>query len=154
MRGYAKTIIIGNVGGEPDVRVFGNDKKVTIRVAVSTPGYTAKSGQQIPEKTEWYNVVVTGATANFAADNIHKGDAVLAEGAQASRKYTDGAGIERTTWELKTSRFELLRSAGNASSAPAEKREERASEGVSAEKMHDLFDSMTSEGAGDLPFDF
>ena len=54
-----KVILIGNVGKDPDVRYLENNVCVAnFTLATTERGYTTQSGIQIPDKTEWHNIVV------------------------------------------------------------------------------------------------
>lgn len=53
-----KVILIGNVGKDPEIRHL--DKNVTVAkfpLATSERGYTMQNGTQVPERTEWHNIV-------------------------------------------------------------------------------------------------
>ena len=54
-----KVILIGNVGKDPEVRyVESNVAVANFPLATSERGYTSRSGAQIPERTEWHNIVL------------------------------------------------------------------------------------------------
>ena len=53
-----KVILIGNVGRDPEVRYVDKDVAVAnFTLATTERGYTTASGQVIPERTEWHNIV-------------------------------------------------------------------------------------------------
>jgi len=60
-RSVNQVILIGNVGKEPEIRVFENGIKVaTFSVATSTGGYKKQDGTDVPEKTsneEWRAII-------------------------------------------------------------------------------------------------
>ena len=54
-----KVILIGNVGRDPEVRYLDNGVAVaTLTLATSERGYTLQNGTQVPERTEWHNIVL------------------------------------------------------------------------------------------------
>ena len=54
-----KVMLIGNVGLDPDVRFVDQGVCVAqIRLATSERGYTLANGTEVPERTEWHNVVL------------------------------------------------------------------------------------------------
>ena len=58
-----KVILIGNVGKDPDVRYLENNVCVAnFTLATTERGYTTQSGIQIPDKTEWHNIVAVSYT--------------------------------------------------------------------------------------------
>lgn len=62
-----KVILIGNVGKDPDVRYLENNVCVAnFTLATTERGYTTQSGIQIPDKTEWHNIVVWRGLAEIA----------------------------------------------------------------------------------------
>ena len=56
--GVNKQIILGNVGQEPRISTFADGGTVAnFSVAYTEKGYTTKDGRQIPDSTEWFNIV-------------------------------------------------------------------------------------------------
>ena len=55
-----KVILIGNVGQDPRVKYFDTGSAVaTFPLATTDRGYTLANGTQIPERTEWHNIVAS-----------------------------------------------------------------------------------------------
>ena len=51
-------MLIGNVGKDPDVRYFEQDQAVAqVRLATTERGYTLQNGTQVPDRTDWHNLV-------------------------------------------------------------------------------------------------
>lgn len=68
-----KVILIGNVGKDPDVRYLENNVCVAnFTLATTERGYTTQSGIQIPDKTEWHNIVVWRGLAEIAEKYVRK----------------------------------------------------------------------------------
>ena len=62
-----KVILIGNVGRAPEVRYLDNGVAVaTLTLATSERGYTLQNGTQVPERTEWHNIVAWRGLAELA----------------------------------------------------------------------------------------
>ena len=54
-----KVILIGNVGKDPDVRYLDTGIAVaTFSLATTDRAYTLQNGTQVPERTEWHNIVL------------------------------------------------------------------------------------------------
>ena len=54
-----KVMLIGNVGAEPEVRYVEQGVAVgSFRLATTDRAYTMQNGTQVPERTEWHNIVV------------------------------------------------------------------------------------------------
>ncbi len=104
-----KQILIGNVGKEPEVRTFQDGSKTAhFTVAVTEKGYTTQSGQQIPDHTEWFNILVRGKRAEVAAQYLHKGDKVYIEGKTYTGEYQDQSGQQKRYTEVRCEVLELL----------------------------------------------
>ena len=68
-----KVILIGNVGKDPDVRYLDNGVAVAnFPLATSERGYTLANGTQVPERTEWHNLVLWRGLAEVAEKYVNK----------------------------------------------------------------------------------
>ena len=117
-----KVILIGNVGVEPEVRYYDSGQAVaTLRLATTERGYTMQNGTQVPDRTEWHNVVLWNRLAQVVEKYVHKGDKLYIEGKIRSRSYDDQNGIKRTIVEIFADNMEMLtpRSSAAPVSAPA-----------------------------------
>ena len=101
---FNRVILIGRVGKDPDVRNFdGGGKSVSFSLATSQRGYKRSDGTEVPERTEWHNVVVRGENAcNFAEKYVKKGSGVKIEGEIRYREYDDKDDIKRRITEIYT----------------------------------------------------
>ena len=62
-----KVILLGNVGRDPDVRYPSQGQTVaSFPLATSDRAYTTSAGTQVPERTEWHNIVMWGRNAEVA----------------------------------------------------------------------------------------
>ncbi|MDR1808925.1 MAG: single-stranded DNA-binding protein [Prevotella sp.] len=120
-----KVFLIGNVGKDPEVRYFDNGSAVAnFTLATTERGYTAANGTQIPDKTEWHNVVCWRGLAKIAEQFVKKGSQVFIEGKIRSRTYDDQNGIKRFVYEIFADNLELLgrrsdQNSGSSEHAPA-----------------------------------
>lgn len=104
-----KVQLIGNVGKEPEVRYLeGGVCTAQVRLATSTPGYTLANGTQVPEHTEWHNLLFWRKVAEVVERYVHTGDKLYVEGELRSRSYTDKRGIERYITEVWVKEMEML----------------------------------------------
>jgi len=104
-----KVILIGNVGKDPDVKYFDNGSVVAnFTLATTERGYTAANGTQIPDRTEWHNIVCWRGLAKVAEQFIKKGSQVYIEGKIRSRTYDDANGVKRFVIEIYADNMELL----------------------------------------------
>lgn len=108
-----KVQLIGNVGKDPDVRYLDNGVAVaTFSLATTDRAYTLANGTQVPERTEWHNIVLWRGLAQTAEKYVRKGDKLYIEGKIRSRFYDDQNGIKRTVVEIFADNMELLTSRG------------------------------------------
>lgn len=104
-----KVILIGNVGRDPEVRYLDSGVAVaTFPLATSERGYTLQNGTQVPERTEWHNIVLWRGLAETAEKYVHKGDKLYIEGKIRTRSYDDQAGIKRYVTEIFADGMQML----------------------------------------------
>ena len=104
-----KVILIGNVGKDPDVKYFDNGSVVAnFTLATTERGYTAANGTQIPDRTEWHNIVCWRGLAKVAEQFVRRGVQVYIEGKIRSRTYDDANGVKRYVNEIYADNLELL----------------------------------------------
>lgn len=94
-----KVIIIGNVGGEPEMRFTPNGKPVTSFSVATNWVYTAPDGERRQE-TEWFNVVVWNKLAEQCNQFLAKGRLVYAEGRIHTRTWESQDGQQRSRAEV------------------------------------------------------
>ena len=114
-----KVILIGNVGKEPEVRHL--DSGVTVAsfpLATTERGYTLQNGTQVPERTDWHNIILWRGLATTAEKYVHKGDKLYIEGKIRPRSYDDQNGQRRYTVEIYADAMEMLTPRSNAGAAP------------------------------------
>jgi single-strand DNA-binding protein len=120
-----KVILIGNVGREPNVRYVDRDVAVaSLSLATSDRAYTLPNGTQVPERTEWHNLVFWRGLAQTVEKYVHKGDKLYVEGSIHSRSYDDQNGVRRTVVEIWVDNMEMLsrqqQPAGQPAAQPAQ----------------------------------
>ncbi len=104
-----KVILIGNVGQDPRVKYFDTGSAVaTFPLATTDRGYTLQNGSQIPERTEWHNIVASNRLAEIVDKYVHKGDKLYLEGKIRTRSYSDQSGAMRYITEIYVDNMEML----------------------------------------------
>ncbi len=115
-----KVLLIGNVGKEPDVRYYEQDQAVAnFPLATTERGYTLQNGTQVPDRTDWHNIVLYRGLAKVAEKYIHKGDKLYIEGRIRYRSYDDQKGMRRYVTEILAENMEMLTPKQTAVSSPA-----------------------------------
>ena len=143
-----KIILLGNVGKEPEVKYLDSGVAVAnITLATTDRAYTLKNGTQVPEHTEWHNIVLWRGLAEIAEKYVHKGDKLYVEGKLRTRNYDDKNGLTRYITEVFADSMEMLSPKGQSAAgktAPATPAERPAVKPSSAPAV--------SEETDDLPF--
>lgn len=103
-----KAILVGNVGKDPEVRYFEKDVAVAhFTMATTERAITLANGTQVPERTEWHNIVAWRGLATLAEKYIRKGAQIYVEGKIQTRSY-EKDGIKRYTTEINAETIQLL----------------------------------------------
>ncbi len=104
-----KVQLIGNVGKDPEVRYLDSGVAVaTFPLATTDRAYTLANGTQVPERTEWHNIVLWRGLAETAEKYVHKGDKLYIEGKIRTRSYDDQNGVKRYVTEIFGDNMEML----------------------------------------------
>ena len=99
-RGINKVIIVGNLGGDPEVKYMpSGDAVANLTVATSESWRDKTTGEQ-KEKTEWHRVAIFGKLAEIAGEYLRKGSQVYLEGQLQTRKWQDQQGNDRYSTEV------------------------------------------------------
>ena len=115
-RSLNKTMIIGNLGADPEVRTTpGGTRVATLSVATSR-SWTGKTGDQ-QERTEWHRIVVWGKSAENCAQFLQKGRSVYIEGKLQTQEWEDKDGNKRKTTEIVAQTVQFLGGRGGAEPA-------------------------------------
>ncbi|MFT6429580.1 MAG: single-strand DNA-binding protein [Halopseudomonas sp.] len=98
-RGVNKVILIGNVGGDPEVRYLPNGNAVAnVTLATSDSWKDKQTGQQ-QERTEWHRIVFFGRIAEVVGEYVRKGSKMYIEGRLQTREW-EKDGVKRYTTEI------------------------------------------------------
>ncbi len=104
-----KVMLIGNVGKEPEIRYMDQGVCVaSVLLATTERGYKLQSGAEVPERTEWHNVVLWRGLAETVEKFVHKGDKLYIEGKIHTRSYDDRNGVKRYVTEIWADSMEML----------------------------------------------
>ena len=104
-----KVILLGNVGKDPDVKRFDNGGIIaSFSIATTDRSYKLNSGIEVPERTEWHNIVMSNKLAEIAEKYVHKGDKLYVEGKIRTRSYDDQKGIKRYLTEIYVDSMQML----------------------------------------------
>ncbi len=100
---YQKTIVVGHLGRDPEMRYTPTGTPVTSFSIATSRKWTNQNGES-QEKTTWFRVTCWQKTAELAAQYLKKGRLVLVEGDIDAQAFTDREGnpARRLSCELPT----------------------------------------------------
>ncbi|MCS7036807.1 MAG: single-stranded DNA-binding protein [Saprospiraceae bacterium] len=117
-----KVTLIGNLGGDPEVRRLEGGVAVARFSLATNENYQDKDGNW-QTQTEWHNVVAWRGLAERVERLLKKGMLVYVEGKISYRKYTPQDGQERYVTDIVANSIRILEkreSSGDARFPPAE----------------------------------
>ncbi len=99
-RGVNKSIIVGNLGDDPNVRYSPNGTAFANFSVATSETWTDKKTREKRERTDWHNIVIQGKLAEVAGQYLKKGSQVYIEGKMRTRKYQGNDGQDKYITEV------------------------------------------------------
>ena len=90
-KGLNKVMLIGNVGGDVELRYTPGGKSVTSFRLATTRAWITSWGER-HEQTEWFTVVAWDKLAEICSRFLRKGRCVYIEGRSCNRAWRDSDG--------------------------------------------------------------
>lgn len=122
---YQKVVIVGNLGGDPEMRYTPQGDAVTSFSVATSRKWTGADGQP-GEETTWFRVSVWGKQAESCNQYLSKGSKVLVEGTLTPDRETGGPrvwtandGTARASFEIRALTVQFLSSKSDSNSASA-----------------------------------
>jgi single-strand DNA-binding protein len=120
---YQKIIVVGNLGGDPEMRYMPDGTAVTnFSLATNRRWNDRQTGQPVDETT-WFRVSVWGKRAEVANQYLQKGSRVLVEGrlrpdpaTGGPRTYTRQDGTVGASFEIHADNFSFVGSRDDVTS--------------------------------------
>lgn len=153
-RGVNKVILLGHLGGDPQVRYSRDGKAIAnLSIATSETWRDKQSGER-QERTEWHRVVLFGKLGEIAGEYLKKGRQVYIEGALRTQKYIDKEGVERYATDIVASEMQMI---GGNGGEPAQSRGGQSAEARAYAERSAPLQRTTGGPAGgfdddDIPF--
>ena len=157
MASLNKVQIIGNLGRDPESKIFPDGGQICNVTIATTDKWKDKQSGEMKEATEWHRVTFNGRLAEIAAQYLRKGSQVYVEGSLRTRKWTDKDGVEKYSTDIRADSMQMLGSKqgggeqGNDGGQISRMVEERQQRPVSppAPRASSGFEDMDD---GDIPF--
>jgi single-strand DNA-binding protein len=102
-----KIMVIGNLGGDPEMRYTPNGNPVTSFSLATNRRYTSSDGER-HEETEWFRIITWSGLAERCNQYLTKGQRAYVEGRFTSRTYKGSDGQERTSNEINANNVLFL----------------------------------------------
>lgn len=116
-RGVNKVVIIGNCGGDPEMKQMPNGNAVAnVTIATSESWKDKNTGQQT-EHTEWHKVVFFNRLAEIVGQYVKKGSKIYIEGKLKTRSWEQD-GVKRYTTEVVANEMQMLDSRQQGAGQP------------------------------------
>lgn len=108
MRTKNTVSLIGVAGKDAELKIVNGVSYARFSIATSTGGYQKQDGTQVPEKTQWHNIVAWRSLADFAGKYIKKGMKVAVDGMLTYGEYTNSQGQKIYTTDILASDIVLM----------------------------------------------
>jgi len=102
-----KVQLIGRLGGAPEVKIFGDNKKVAKFSLATTVMYYNKEGEKITD-TDWHKIVCWNKNAETVEKYLNKGSQIALEGKLTYNTWEDKNGVKRTSAEIMMNEFMMI----------------------------------------------
>lgn len=102
-----KTLLIGNIGHDPELRTFPSGDKIASVSLCTTEKWRDKNTGEIKTIDDWHKLVFRGHLAEIVGQYVRKGAKLYVEGKSRTRKYSkDGRDVYVT--EILVDEMEML----------------------------------------------
>ena len=88
MASLNKTMLIGNVGKDPEIKVLDGGNKVGNITLATSFSFTDRNGQR-KEETEWHTVITYGKLSDVVEKYIRKGSLLFVDGRLHTRTWEE-----------------------------------------------------------------
>jgi len=117
--GMNRTILIGNLGQNPELRYTKNQRAVLhIRMATTESYLTRDNNRE--QRTDWHSVVVWGKRGEALNKILGKGDRIGVEGRIHNRSWEANDGSKRYSTEIVANNVLLLGSRNNGNAGASD----------------------------------
>lgn len=106
MSSVNKAILVGRLGGPPELRYTGGGKPVANFSMATEENFTVDGEKK--QKTEWHKIVAWDKRAELVQKLLQKGSLVYVEGQIQSREYEDRGGQKKKVYEIRMDNFQVL----------------------------------------------
>jgi single-strand DNA-binding protein len=138
MAGWSQTIVVGNVGRDPEMRYTQSGIPVCSFSVAVTRKWTDRATNERKEETIWHKVTCWRQLAETANSYVRKGGQIMVIGQVRASAYTDKNNQPAASLELTADTFQLLGSRADGEGAP--------------QGGYDYGQGAAQDGVDDIPF--
>jgi len=106
-----KVILIGRLGGDPEVRYTPDGLMIANFTLATDEQRKDKNGERV-KKTEWHRIVTFGKLSEICSNYLSKGKMVFIEGSIRTNAWEDKEGVKRYTTEIIANNMRMLEAKG------------------------------------------
>lgn len=147
---YHQTIIIGNLGRDPELKYTQNGRAVCSFSVAVTERWTDRQSNEKREKTTWYRVSAWGGLGEIANQYLSKGRQVMVMGNVEARAYADRSGQPAASLELTARDIQFL--GGRDGGSSGDYGSNSNSGGDERNRSYDDDFAPPPENTNDIPF--
>lgn len=118
-RSLNKATLIGNVGGDPDVRTTAGGSRVAKLSLATSRSFQSRSGEQ-EERTQWHRLTFFGRLVDVVEQWVKKGDRLFVEGRIEYSQTQDERGGTRYWTDIIVNEMIMLGSRGGSAREPGQ----------------------------------
>jgi single-strand DNA-binding protein len=107
MAGLCKVTLIGNLGGDPEMRYTPSGRAFTSFNVACNRTYTLQDGER-KEETEWFRVTAWGRLGEVCSQFLSKGKRVYIEGRLSTRSWEGPDGQKRFSLEVNATEMQIV----------------------------------------------
>ena len=107
MASVNKAILVGNLGGDPELRYTPSGTAVANFTLATHEQWKGKDGEK-GERTEWHRIVAWSRLGEICGEYLHKGSQVYIEGRIQTRSWEDRDGNKKYTTEIIAQSMQML----------------------------------------------
>jgi len=108
MASVNKVIVVGNLGADPETRYMPSGDAVCNFSVATTDKWKDKQSGEWKEATTWHRISAFGKLAEICGQYLKKGSQIYCEGKLQTRKFTDAAGVEKYSTEIRLDSMQML----------------------------------------------
>ncbi|MDB9777022.1 single-stranded DNA-binding protein [Alphaproteobacteria bacterium] len=149
-----KVILLGNLGGDPEVRSMANGGRLASFSLATSTKYRNKETQEMVDKTEWHRVnIFNEKLADICEKYLKKGSKIYIEGQLQTSKYTDKNGVEKFSTAVVLQNYSGVLTMLGSSNPSSLSQENDQIESAADEAINPIDDNSTATKLDDdIPF--